>query len=142
MQAAWQEFIDASISSTINLPSHATVNVVKDTYLQAWKCGLKGVTVYRSGCKRGGILTTDGPSVQSDSPELRRGMIIGVDDDLHSAKRTIINGCGKFYLHVDFDEQTGEPLETYIDITSEGGCERNLQFISRLISIALRGCRI
>ena len=46
--------------------------------------------------------------------------------------------CGKFYLHVDFDENSLEFLETYIDIGSGGGCERNLQFISRLISLALR----
>ena len=55
-----------------------------------------------------------------------------------SAKRTITSGCGKFYLHVDFDEITGEPMETFIDVGSGGGCERNLQFISRLMSLALR----
>ena len=43
------------------------------------------------------------------------------------------------YLHLDFDEMTGEPLETWIECGSGGGCERNLTFISRLISVALRG---
>lgn len=57
MQATWQEYIDAAISSTINLPNETTIEQVFDIYLQAWKNGLKGVTVYRSGCEREGILT-------------------------------------------------------------------------------------
>jgi ribonucleoside-diphosphate reductase alpha chain len=56
MQAALQENIDASISSTINLPEKATVQDVYDIYLQAWSNGLKGVTVFREGCKRAAIL--------------------------------------------------------------------------------------
>lgn len=59
VQAELQKFIDASISSTINLPKEATVEDVYNIYLEAWKNGLKGVTVYRSGCKREGILTTE-----------------------------------------------------------------------------------
>lgn len=57
MQATWQEHIDAAISSTINLPEHTTVEEVLDIYLSGWKHGLKGVTIYRSGCEREGILT-------------------------------------------------------------------------------------
>lgn len=56
MQAALQENIDASISSTINLPEKATVQDVYNIYLQAWVNGLKGVTVFREGCKRAAIL--------------------------------------------------------------------------------------
>ena len=56
MQAALQENIDASISSTINLPEKATVQDVYDIYFQAWANGLKGVTVFREGCKRAAIL--------------------------------------------------------------------------------------
>lgn len=59
VQSALQEYIDASISSTINLPKEATVEEVCSIYLMAWQYGLKGVTVYRSGCKREGILTTN-----------------------------------------------------------------------------------
>lgn len=56
MQAALQSNIDASISSTINLPESATVQDVYDIYLTAWQNGLKGVTVFRAGCKRAAIL--------------------------------------------------------------------------------------
>lgn len=148
MQAAWQQYIDASISSTINLPHEATIDDVKKIYLEAWKTGLKGVTVFRDGCKRVAILSTDKPKEEPKIESIyedysihnnyQRGEIIGVADDLLSTKRTIVNGCGKFYLHMDFDQKTGEPLETYINLGSGGGCERNLEFISRLISVALR----
>lgn len=56
MQSALQMNIDASISSTINLPEKATVQDVYDIYFQAWVNGLKGVTVFREGCKRAAIL--------------------------------------------------------------------------------------
>jgi len=56
MQSIWQKHIDASISSTVNLHNDATVQDVEQIYLNAWKYGLKGITVYRDGCRRGGIL--------------------------------------------------------------------------------------
>ena len=59
MQQAWQKNIDASISSTINLPYEATVEDVYDIYMEAWKNNLKGITIYRDGCKRSGILTNE-----------------------------------------------------------------------------------
>ena len=152
MQAVWQRYIDASISSTINLPNDTTPEEVAEIYMQAWKHGLKGVTVFRDGCRRVAILNAptkdeDGQlddegikeGIKDLNNQLRRGDILDVSDDLLSAKRTLINGCGKMYLHLDFDEMTGEPLETWIECGSGGGCERNLTFISRLISVALRG---
>ena len=144
MQAIWQTHIDASISYTVNLPNSATVDDVKDLYMYAWECGLKGITVFRDGCKRLGILTTDDNEDEINDDELSiaslpRGVIEEVSDDLISAKRTIVNGCGKMYLHLDFDENTGQPLETFLECSSGGGCERNLTFISRLMSLALRG---
>ena len=61
MQSVLQKYTDASISSTINLPKEATVDEVYDIYVEAWKQGLKGVTVYRTGCYREGILVTKKP---------------------------------------------------------------------------------
>ena len=59
MQAAWQKHIDASISSTVNVPNDFTVEDTENLYLYAWEKGLKGITIFRDGCKRVGILTTD-----------------------------------------------------------------------------------
>lgn len=59
VQSAWQQYIDASISSTVNVPNEFTVEEVEDLYLYAWEKGLKGVTIYRDGCARSGILITN-----------------------------------------------------------------------------------
>ena len=61
MQSIWQKHIDASISSTVNLPASATVKDVEKLYISAWKNGLKGLTVFRENCARTGILTSDKP---------------------------------------------------------------------------------
>lgn len=60
IQKVWQKHVDASISSTINLDRDTTVEEVKDLYVEGWREGLKGVTVFREGCKRDGVLTSDG----------------------------------------------------------------------------------
>lgn len=57
MQSVWQKYIDASISSTVNLPKEATVEDVEKLFMYAWEKGLKGITIFRDGCKRAGILT-------------------------------------------------------------------------------------
>ena len=59
MQAAWQKYIDASISSTINLPYEATIEDVYNIYMSAWENNLKGITIYRDGCERSGVLLND-----------------------------------------------------------------------------------
>ena len=61
MQSIWQKHIDASISSTVNLPASATVKDVEKLYISAWKNGLKGLTVFRESCAREGVLTSDKP---------------------------------------------------------------------------------
>ena len=53
LQAAIQEWVDNSISSTINLPEHTTVETVSEIYLESWRSGCKGATVYREGCRTG-----------------------------------------------------------------------------------------
>ncbi|WMM25296.1 adenosylcobalamin-dependent ribonucleoside-diphosphate reductase [Tissierella sp. MB52-C2] len=59
VQAAWQQYIDASISSTVNVPNEFTVEEVGELYIYAWERGLKGITIYRDGCARSGILITN-----------------------------------------------------------------------------------
>ncbi len=53
MQSVVQKYTTHSISSTINLPSTATEEQVGSIYLEAWKHGLKGITVYRDGSRSG-----------------------------------------------------------------------------------------
>jgi ribonucleoside-diphosphate reductase alpha chain len=75
VQSAWQQYIDASISSTVNLPEETTVEQVQDLYEYAWSMGLKGVTIYRDNCMRQGILTTDKPKSRTDEIDFLKSKI-------------------------------------------------------------------
>ncbi len=53
MQGRIQKWVDHSISVTINLPNDVSEELVNDLYIEAWKCGCKGCTVYRDGSRSG-----------------------------------------------------------------------------------------
>ena len=61
MQSVLQKYIDASISSTLNIREEASVDEVYNIYMEGWKKGLKGCTIWRNNCKREGILTKEKP---------------------------------------------------------------------------------
>ena len=117
----------------MNLPNEATVEDVYNIYLEAWENGLKGITIYRSGCKREGILTTDKPEKKEESiqldvihDELPRGFVV-------------TTGCGTLHCEAFFHPETGELLETYLSKGSKGGCNNFMIGLSRMISLAARG---
>ena len=59
MQGRIQKWVDHSISVTINLPSDVSEDLVNDLYIEAWKSGCKGCTVYRDGSRAGVLLAAD-----------------------------------------------------------------------------------
>ncbi len=59
IQSVVQKYTTHSISSTINLPNDVKVEEVGEIYLQSWKHGLKGITVYRDGSRSGVLVSTD-----------------------------------------------------------------------------------
>lgn len=58
IQGIIQKYITHSISSTINLPENVSLEAVSEIYMESWKKGLKGITVYRDG-SRSGVLVAD-----------------------------------------------------------------------------------
>lgn len=66
MQSIIQKYTSNAISSTINLPKDVSKEVVHNIYMQAWKKGLKGVTIYREG-SRTGVLVSDNKITTQDS---------------------------------------------------------------------------
>ncbi|HXC05321.1 MAG TPA: adenosylcobalamin-dependent ribonucleoside-diphosphate reductase [Bacteroidia bacterium] len=67
LQALVQKYTTHSISSTINLASDTPVEQVGDIYLEAWKQGLKGITVYRDGSRSGVMVANDKKKEKSTS---------------------------------------------------------------------------
>ncbi len=59
MQGSVQKWVDHSISVTINLPSDVSVELVNDLYVEAWRSGCKGCTVYRDGSRSGVLINVD-----------------------------------------------------------------------------------
>src|SRR5690606_27581106 len=59
MQGAIQKWVDHSISVTINMPNDVSEDLVGKCYLEAWKAGCKGVTVYRDGSRAGVLITNE-----------------------------------------------------------------------------------
>ena len=147
IQAALQKHIDTAISSTINLPYESTQEEIEQLYLYAWEKGLKGITIFRDGCKRVGILSTNSQnesndtstSIEAQTPQdLKRGMIIKADDNCIGKKRTLQTGCGTLHCEAFFDQDTGDLLETYLSKGSKGGCLNSLTGLSRMISLSAR----
>lgn len=146
MQATWQRHIDASISSTVNLPNEATVEDIEKLYMEAWKQGLKGLTIYRDGCKRSGILTHEDnkDKVKSADPQaetfagLKRGDIVECSNDLVGKKRKLTTGCGSLHVLAFFDPVTGDMQEVYLNKGSTGGCANFMTGLSRTISLLCR----
>ena len=124
MQSVWQTHIDASISSTVNVPQEFTVEDTEQLYLYAYDKGLKGVTIYRDGCKRGGVLVTEEPKKKrlAAGEGLARGQIVQVTDEVIGKKRKLVTGCGTLHCIALFDPYTGALLETYLSKGSTGGC--------------------
>ncbi len=77
--AAAQKWTEHSISKTINLPSHATEELVSEVYMRAWKLGIKGVTVYRDGSRSGVLVAAD---AKAEAPKQPEGLA-----DRHAPKR-------------------------------------------------------
>jgi ribonucleoside-diphosphate reductase alpha chain len=110
-----------------------------DIYIEAWKHGLKGITVFREGCKRAAILSTDSHKEEVvEDFELPRGYVIETSDKLVGKKRKLITGCGSLHVTAFFDPKTGDLMETYLSKGSTGGCANSLTGLSRMISLAAR----
>ncbi len=75
MQGKIQQYVDHSISVTVNIPKESTQDLVKDIFISAWENGCKGITIYRDG-SREGVLIAD--TKKNDSK---------VFSDFHSPKR-------------------------------------------------------
>ncbi len=165
MMAAAQPFLSGAISKTVNLPESASVEDIKNTYIEGWKLGLKAIAIYRDGSKRSAPLNTkktkdmgtgEVEAVVSAKEDLEdRVEELNKEIDLLRAKvdqpvrhrmpETRVSLTHKFeiaghegYITVGLYED-GQPGELFIQMAKEGSTIGGLMdTVATLTSIALQ----
>lgn len=133
-QADWQVWIDASISSTLNLPKESPVEDVFKAYIVAHELGCKGLTVFRDGCKKEGILKGVAKEEKPEPTQLN-----AIDTDINHCiafGSKLQTGCGSLWMTVYFHKKTGQLCHIFLNKGSKGGCNSYMVGLSRLISLA------
>jgi len=147
MMAAVQPFISGAISKTVNMPPEATVKDIENTYIEAWRLGLKAVAIYRDGSKRFYFMNTAATETQTAPSGEHKA--IGLPHSITPARRRLpderISMTHKFevaghegYLTVGYYED-GQPGEIFIKMAKEGSTISGLMdSFATAISIALQ----
>ena len=68
MQGSMQQWVDHSISVTVNVPKETTEELVSRIYMTAWECGCKGMTIYRDGSRDGVLVAKDEKKSEEKKP--------------------------------------------------------------------------
>jgi len=146
IQSVFQKYTDNAVSKTVNFPAAATVADVDKVYLMAFDEGLKGITIYRDGCKADQPMSTgkseSKPEVNSQlttqnsqpakpmGPRERAKITTGFTEKVKT-------GCGNIYITINTDD-TGI-CEVFSHLGKAGGCATaQLESTCRLASLALR----
>jgi len=153
MQAAFQKYVHASISKTINMPFSATKEDVAQAILLAWKEGIKGMTLYRTGSREDVVLALE-KAKKEEKKEVKDEQLTLVSAEVHPGPETLSSltftrpremsgrtflaqsGCCKLYITVNTTND-GKPMEVFIR-TVGAGCEANSNALGRSISTGLQ----
>ncbi len=159
MLGAVQPFLSGAVSKTVNVPEHTSVEEIMQTYIDAWKLGVKAVAIYRDNSKRiqpletgertgetVSVATPDpGPSLPSDAPVViesaqsppayRRHRL---PDERQAMTHKFTIGEHEGYMTIgEFDD--GSPGEVFVHISKEGSAVSGLMdAVGTLTSVALQ----
>ncbi|MBI4387728.1 MAG: vitamin B12-dependent ribonucleotide reductase [Candidatus Omnitrophica bacterium] len=136
MMAAAQPFISGAISKTVNLPNEATVDGIRDIYIEGWKMGLKAIALYRDGCKASQPLnSSSGDSKEGEAASSKKETETPVQSPVLSRRRLPKKRSGftqearvaghKVYLRTGEYEDSALG-EIFIDMHKEGAAFRSL----------------
>jgi len=138
MMGAVQPFISGAISKTVNLPNEATVDDVADTYIEAWRHGIKAIAIYRDGSKTVQPLSTSqgetGAASAEPSQPVRRKMS---DTRSSLTHKFSIEGHDGYITVGLYDD--GTPGEIFLSMAKQGSTVSGLmEAFGRAISYALQ----
>jgi ribonucleoside-diphosphate reductase alpha chain len=143
VQAVAQEFIDSSISKTVNAPNSHTVEDVKTLYMAAYDLGLKGVTYMRDG-SREGVLSRVDPSASSGQAEKKVSNpayakpVAPRPMSLSGVTYKMETPVGHTYITINHNENE-EPFEVFMTIGKVGSDVAAMaDALGRMISLNLR----
>lgn len=131
LQGVITHYLDSSLSSTVNLPEETTVEDIEDLYRLAYKCGCKGITIYRDGCSLGSIL----------KKEERTPQQIINDYLMQSVRYKVSTPTNSLHVFINYDKDK-KPLEVFISHGKAGSDEKaDHEALGRVLSKALQyGC--
>lgn len=128
MQEVFQEEVDSAVSKTINFPNKATKKDIANAYLMAFDMKIKGITVYRDGCRALQVLN----KAEKEEPKPQER-----PDFLPSTTHKISTGFGNLYITISY--LNGKPFEVFTSIGKSGySTMADAEAIGRLTSLALR----
>ena len=143
MLSVIQKHVDLSISKTINFDNTATKEDIEYIVLEGWKNGCRGLSIYRDGSRENQTLVvTHNTELVNNKTQSIFDTIEPVNkDDLGetfgtSVKREV--ACGSLHINV-FRDASGNLAEVFINTSRGGICQSNVNAISRLVSLLLRG---
>ncbi|MCX8058080.1 MAG: vitamin B12-dependent ribonucleotide reductase [Spirochaetes bacterium] len=140
MQSVFQQFTDNAVSKTINFPSNATIEDVKNSFLLAYNLKCKGITIYRDKSREGvlhlGIKSLE--KQKSGSSEIKKRTTPRPRPSVTKGKTIRMEtGCG--HLYVTINEDDNGLVELFATMGKAGGCAASqIEAISRLVSLSLR----
>ena len=148
MQSAFQHHTDNAVSKTVNLRNDATEDDVAEVFLQAYRTGCKGVTIYRDGSRDMQVLnigSVKGKEGKNSDALACESCDSGVYNHIVPRPRPAVTtgftekvkiGCGNLYITVNYDENG--ICEVFTNTGRAGGCPSQSEATARLVSIALR----
>ncbi len=140
VQAIAQEYIDSSISKTVNAPNGHSVEDVKNLYMMAYDNGLKGVTYFRDGSRQGVLSHVD------EKPKEEAKAAVLPKEIVRAPRPMMVEGVtyktqtpvGDTYITLNHD-QNGEPFEVFITIGKPGSdLSAMADALGRMVSLNLR----
>jgi len=147
MQAAFQQHCDSSISKTINFPHDATVDEVREVYELAIDLDVKGVTVYRDGCRDMQPMTRataekgEAPVAAEAAPLMDGGTLspMKLPEIMPALRLTQLTPFGNMHIKVTVDPKTGHEREVFAQLGKGGDIiNSDLEAICRILSLWLR----
>ena len=138
VQAIAQEYIDSSISKTVNAPNNHEIEDVKELYMMAYDMGLKGITYMRDGSRQGVLERVDTEETTEQEAKPLEKIITRPSITVGTTHR-VDTPVGKAYITIN-EDQHGVPIEVFINGVGKAGSDlfAMAEGLGRMISLNLR----